>query len=1176
MYMQKFLACFLIGCFILRPVQWLQEAAASDTQKADFQEELIMEQETDEEPAQKGAEPAGCAGFELVLSKLREQEVPLIEEQDELIEEVSDGSDVLFSDSDLYMETELIFEGKTAAGAETDPDRETFTEAETVTETEEVTETEGVTETEEAGETEGVTEVETVTETEGAAETEGVTETEEVTEAETVTETERNTETEAVTETDPDTEQDITDSSEPATEPETTSSSERSTESEKTAEPEPSIETEQLIDEADPSSGGETGTEINNTEESEMISGEKPGEGENETAGTQQKGSWIVRVSHIRVSSASEREYDGTDKVTLAWDVETEYRLMDTEGKAGQQGTYNQLTGTLPADPLICRAHLASEEAGVQKVIYQFALRDNVPKDTVLEVEKTSLTVNILPRKLSLHLPNGWKYYYADPSMKQIHLSGKTVVTGFVKDSSGQEKIPAEFRMPDLAVNTAVLQKGTPLYQNGSVNTVQGALVPARKSSGKLTGSTGSRNYEFDENNISGGAVTLRKAAVVRGKDYTVTGERGAYFENAAGGIWVRKGSRLQVRAAAGSGYNTVLDVGGGQMKLQSRNVSGEVLAESVPFRLQYQTDSTLPVGQILVGGGILQDGVRYTNTSVHVRILPPSDADSGIASAVYAVHHTSAEGQILRKGDMKNGVEFSLSEDGTYVITAEIIDHTGNQAFVESDQIVVDTIPPRISVFGITDRESRRDSIRIRAVSQDGYLNPDSISGELIGSNSGTVIAAQISFGSDSAQISFPEIRADGSADDIYTLRISAEDFAGNQMEKQLAFTLNSKGSVYSLDSATEKKLAVYWHKSPFPITFLEQNLDTVESAQVLCIRNRETVRLRNPQDFTSAMRLESGGHLYRYSIPAGQFMKDGQYEVVLVSKDRSGGQTDTAAQLLQVRFGIDGTPPDCLITGLQNGSHLKAKSAWIGLEPRDNLCLGELRLYLDGREVLEKSAKQIEQTDGLLRYQLHEKNAWQRLQVYVRDAAGNEYWSEELAVYVNSDTEAEVPEFKKNSPTARELREAAESSDQISQTNRILPLDILLSNALSEWFQNVGGGLMDLTRSMRNYLSAEGVVSKSISEYKETETEGHTEYHSAENGNSTASYNGEERAAAAMAGSASGGGEGHDTADSASGGNRNHAAASASMYIRLSMLLTVMCMAAVFAAARIRRIRS
>ncbi len=730
-------------------------------------------------------------------------------------------------------------------------------------------------------------------------------------------------------------------------------------------------------------------------------------------------GHWVIRVSGIELITSKEREYDGTDDAAISWQTAGEFIPDDEEvytsdaadEEAWKEVAFSDYEGMSMdlSEAVIAEAHLESADAGRQRVIYAFSLREELPEETVLMVEEKELYVTVIPKYLTVTLPDGCKYYHEEADLSHIYLDGEIVVTGFLTDSAGEELIPEDFVYPAIAVDRSILKKDTPMYGNAA-DGVEHALVLATRSDGSIKGNPG-QNYRFDTAHVRGGRVTILESPVQEDLDYALYGEENASGRDRNGQLWIRSGTAMHIEVFERSGYSAAASVGNGEYRLERRDSSGQILALSDPFYPSYREDGEAPQIGYTLEGGRTEAEIYWSRVPVDIDLERPADDGSGVERAFYEIHEDAPDGKLWEEGSLWDEKRICLVEEGDYYLTIKAADLVGNESQVISECIRIDKTVPEVTISGIEDQEVSEEAVRVRVRVRDAHLSEQGTSATIEGVYGQTHFEGETAITEDGIRITFPEIPKRSGEDDIYFLNIHAEDQAGNRIEKQWIFTVNQTGSVYRLDDDTAAYLQDYWHKEAFPVVFEETNLTQIQSAEIVCIHEHEVTSLSTGEIEITSRQMENGRWLYRYTIPSAYFSEEGTYELYLRTTDAAGRKKDSVQELLKVHFGIDRSRPKGVIAGADDGAIIEAGTLVMAVDGWDNQSLAGLRLFADGKAVLEKSGEALNTGDTVVKYTLEGKGEWQTLQLYVWDAAGNGGWSEKLTVYAAKHLPSRIP---------------------------------------------------------------------------------------------------------------------------------------------------------------------
>ena len=366
-----------------------------------------------------------------------------------------------------------------------------------------------------------------------------------------------------------------------------------------------------------------------------------------------------------------------------------------------------------------------------------------------------------------------------------------------------------------------------------------------------------------------------------------------------------------------------------------------------------------------------------------------------------------------------------------------------GNLKFSESAPICVDRTAPEITISGVSDQSANSGSLPIQISCEDAYYRPGSLKIQIHGSNGGKAPALKKSEESEQGcLVEYFDFPKEQSYDDTYTLTVEASDLSGNRTQKTAEFSVNRFGSVFDLALDTKKKLKQYYFRHPTDIVFLETNIDYVGASKIFCRENGEVRQLIRGTDYEVTMTGDaSSWKQYQYRIPASSFQKEGIYELLLSSEDRANNQSDTGMQGKRVTFALDWTAPECLITGVKGGELCQTAVQTVCFWTQDNVGVRTLKIYKDSE--LYYQTDTVNTSELPVKIRLSESEEWQTLQAKVCDFAGNECWTPELAVYVNT-------KGAKTVPYQKQRKSAQEEEEQKQQSAILAPGTIRLHTAL------------------------------------------------------------------------------------------------------------------------------
>ena len=340
------------------------------------------------------------------------------------------------------------------------------------------------------------------------------------------------------------------------------------------------------------------------------------------------------------------------------------------------------------------------------------------------------------------------------------------------------------------------------------------------------------------------------------------------------------------------------------------------------------------------------------------------------------------------------------FSEDGDYLLELYLQDQAGNKSCLLSESFVIDSLCPRIDISGVEDKSANRGEICPVIEIQDAHIDVKESSITLTGANQGLLSLGQtVSEEGDSVRIALSDIPQEKSYDDLYTLRICGRDLAGNQTEKEISFSVNRYGSVYTIEGNPQEWMNRYNQEVP-EIIVHEYNVDWLNEGEreLVLTENGLVCEAEEGKDYQlSSFGTEGSRKEYIYSLAKECFAQDGSYRLAFYSQDRAGNINQSAKQL-EIGFGIDREKPKISAINLEEkGSYETEGESYEGaFSVSDNIGLEEVSFLLDGSPVEAKEEK------GVWSLALPAGEKAHKVQVIAKDQAGNraEYRLEGLRV--------------------------------------------------------------------------------------------------------------------------------------------------------------------------------
>ena len=333
-----------------------------------------------------------------------------------------------------------------------------------------------------------------------------------------------------------------------------------------------------------------------------------------------------------------------------------------------------------------------------------------------------------------------------------------------------------------------------------------------------------------------------------------------------------------------------------------------------------------------------------------------------------------------------------SFDADATYTWSLAYTDKAGNKAKdLAKQEFCIDTTKPVVTINGVTPGSVNNNSGNMSFVIECTDTNLEYFSPVLtveVYENSRFVrktITGNVISITNGQRVEFRNLNEDG----VYSLTCHAQDKAGNsyetvniidaggkqvtetagQGEKLMDFSINKGGSIFSLDDNTMKLVKDYYVQKVYhDVVVREINPDEVTS----CTVKVNGKALKQGTDFSVNNVSESDGwHKYEYVISNAVFEKEGQYNIVVETKDKADSVAYSDVKSVNIEFIVDKTAPTYTLTGVDknNENYIGSKNAVL-MPKDDGGKLGRVKITVVGSDDKEKKVIKEMSGDDMLDY--------------------------------------------------------------------------------------------------------------------------------------------------------------------------------------------------------------
>lgn len=387
---------------------------------------------------------------------------------------------------------------------------------------------------------------------------------------------------------------------------------------------------------------------------------------------------------------------------------------------------------------------------------------------------------------------------------------------------------------------------------------------------------------------------------------------------------------------------------------------------------------------------------------------------DNGMVAPSPAVSRWSSNGNV-------HTATITYSADARYTFDFDYTDKAGNATADIVEQVFyVDKTNPSVSITKIANQSANNSEGKIGFVVTATDTNFDVFTPVLTVTDiKGKKTKLNVGATTDIANgkvYTVENLTADG----IYRINCTVVDKAGNAysevtlqrpngttyVEKVngedtlVTFSVNRKGSTYEINDDTATLVDKYYVQNVTDnIVVIETNADALNEYKVI-LNGKE---LTKDTDYTVE---ESGGNgqwmKYTYVVNKELFAEEGEYKLVISSKDKAKNDAFSDVKDTTINFVIDRTPPVVAVSGMATDGRYKTDSQKVTLIPTDDG--GAIKSLIvrtvdkDGNvikelinlsdEALEKA---LEEGDGKIEF-IISKGLYQNVQIICDDRAVNE----------------------------------------------------------------------------------------------------------------------------------------------------------------------------------------
>lgn len=342
-----------------------------------------------------------------------------------------------------------------------------------------------------------------------------------------------------------------------------------------------------------------------------------------------------------------------------------------------------------------------------------------------------------------------------------------------------------------------------------------------------------------------------------------------------------------------------------------------------------------------------------------------------------------------------KNITKINYDKDGRFGFELYTEDLAGNisQTYVV-DTFVIDTTAPELEISGVEDMSANNGSVVPFIKSRDVNINDMSTEITLTGSNNG-VVKPNITKTTSTEIFTYTlaDLAHEKKNDDLYTLSVKLTDFAGNEVEKKVQYSINRFGSIFVLSDATKAMIDGYYVTKPQDVVITEINVDALTKKEVSVAFDGSVKELREGGSFTTSDSTNSNGwHSISYTVGKSNFNKDGIYSVNVYSEDKASNRQSSQSKEAELEFLLDKTAPSVIVSGMEEGGIYEEDSHDFSINAADTIGVKTMTVYLNDEKLESYSASELSENGGTVVLTVPSKDDYQKVTIECSDVAGNE----------------------------------------------------------------------------------------------------------------------------------------------------------------------------------------
>ena len=351
------------------------------------------------------------------------------------------------------------------------------------------------------------------------------------------------------------------------------------------------------------------------------------------------------------------------------------------------------------------------------------------------------------------------------------------------------------------------------------------------------------------------------------------------------------------------------------------------------------------------------------------------------------------------------------------YTMSCSVTDEAGHTSEpTPKEDFIIDMTAPTISISGLADTQAFSGDIHPVVTFSDAHFDDYSaqVSFTLATGEPTYIFRSSGDYEKTTKTVTVDDVDHTPDNDNVYIMKATVTDRAGNTTTETRMFSINRFGSTYLISPATTSILNTYINK-PQDVVVTEINPSGLKSGETI-VRMSKNVDVVDTLQAGTDYTVTPGStnelwDSYVYTIPAARFNSDGHYRIVLRSVDMADNLSENTMDNknynrtanADIDFALDTTKPTCSIMNVDTGKTYLTNSYEIQLDIEDNLAWDYAQLFIDGKEVKRYEATGEEQS-ATFTYVLDKQTTPTIIKLVAYDKAGNLNTAEKADVTINA----------------------------------------------------------------------------------------------------------------------------------------------------------------------------